>query len=271
MRDFAGNPVGMRVTPNAPYTWVMRITWAALGAVLLAIAGCSQSLVPVGGPAAPLGGTGGPDAALARVPPHTVSVPLGLRSRAELDVVSGATTITVSAARLGGALLTASTPPDSGVAPELVDGRAVQVFLDQTGQPGPAALRITLNSAVRWQLVFSGGSSQTAVDLTAARLVSADFTAGTSLISMRLPDPSGTATIVLAGGASQLNLSVPAGVPARLRLDGGASAVTLGGRSYTGIAGGTVLTDPGWASAANRYDIDAPAGVSTVFVTSRPQ
>ena len=97
----------------------------------------------------------------------------------------------------------------------------------------------------------------------------ADFTAGSSLITMQLPAPDGTVTVELAGGASQLNLSLPAGVPARLRLDGGASAVTLGGRSYTGIAGGTVLTMPGWAAASSRYEIDAPAGISAISVTSR--
>ena len=38
---------------------------------------------------------------------------------------------------------------------------------------------------------------------------------------------------------------------------------------YTGVAGGTMLTMPGWASALRRYDIDAPAGVSAISVTSR--
>jgi hypothetical protein len=58
-------------------------------------------------------------------------------------------------------------------------------------------------------------------------------------------------------------------VLARLRLDGGAASATIGGRSYTGVAGGTMLTMPGWASAPSRYDIDAPAGVSAISVTSR--
>jgi hypothetical protein len=32
------------------------------------------------------------------------------------------------------------------------------------------------------------------------------------------------------------------------------------------VAGGTVLAAPGWAQAANRYDIEAPAGVSAITV-----
>jgi hypothetical protein len=102
-------------------------------------------------------------------------------------------------------LLRASTPADSGVAPDLVVGDRAQLFLDGTGGPGPAALRIVLNSRVIWRLVFTGG----------------------------------------------------------------ASSATIGNLTYTGVAGGTMLTMPGWASALRRYDIDAPAGVSAISVTSR--
>jgi hypothetical protein len=183
-------------------------------------------------------------------------------------VMSGATSITVATAHLGGDLLRVSTPAGAGIKPDLVVSGTVQLYLDSTGTNGPAAVRVTLNSGVAWRLAFSGGSTQTAVFLGGGRLRGADFAAGSSQIRMRLPRPHGTVTIELAGGASQVALAAPGGVPARLRLDGGASTATLSGRTYTGIAGGTVLTAPGWAHAANRYDIEAPAGVSTISVGS---
>jgi hypothetical protein len=201
------------------------------------------------------------------VHPHAVTVARDGTERAELDVVSGATTVTIGSARLGGELLRASTPANSGVTPDVVVGRTTQVFLDQGGGSGPAALRIVLNSQVTWRLVFAGGATQISVDLPAGRLAGADFAAGASLITMRLPEPDGTVPIVLAGGASQVSVRIPAGVPARLRLDGGASSATIGEDSYTGIAGGTMFTMPGWATASERYDIEAPAGVSTISVT----
>lgn len=246
-----------------PYLRTTLIAAAGLG--LLAVAGCSNHpLYPPGAVSAPAHGI-----PVTHLPPHTAAASLGARTRAELDVVSGATTVTVTAARLGHTLLTASTPANSGVAPDLVTGHNVQVFLNSTGQPGPAALRIALNSAVTWQLVFSGGASQTSVDLSGGRLSSADFTAGSSLIRLVLPRPSGTAAVTLAGGASQFTISLPTGVPARFRLGGGASTATLGSRSYTGIAGGTVLTMPAWPAATARYEIDAPAGVSSISATNR--
>ena len=233
----------------------MRFAWIAVGAGLLAAAACSPAIAR--------------PAAAGHDRPHAVTVAREGRDRMELDVVSGATAVAIGSARLGGELLRASTPADSGVAPDLVVGDKAQLFLDGTGLSGPAALRIVLNSQVTWQLVFTGGASDMSVDLGAGRFGGADFAAGSALITMRLPEPDGTVTVVLAGGASQVSLSIPAGVAARLRLDGGASSATIGNLSYTGIAGGTMLTMPGWASAPDRYDIDAPAGVSAISVTSR--
>jgi hypothetical protein len=84
---------------------------------------------------------------------------------------------------------------------------------------------------------------------------------------MQLPEPAGTVPVTLAGGASQVNISLPKGVPARLRLYGGASLAMLGGRAYSGVSGGKILTGPGWSAAANRYDFAAPAGVSLISVS----
>jgi subtilase family serine protease len=47
---------------------------------------------------------------------------------------------------------------------------------------------------------------------------------------------------------------------------GGAGYLTVDGRSLTGVAGGTVLATPGWATARSRFDIDATAGVSRLTV-----
>ena len=38
-------------------------------------------------------------------------------------------------------------------------------------------------------------------------------------------------------------------------------------QQLTGIAGGTVVTSPGWAGAASRYDIEATAGFSRLAVS----
>ena len=211
----------------------------------------------------------GPDAGHPATTSHTVWLAASGRSDAALAVVSGAATLTVSTAPLAGQLLRVRTPANSGVRPQLVqtDGR-VQLFLASTGQSGPSAVWIELNESVRWQLQFSGGASQTVLDLRHGQVGGIDFTAGSSLISMMLPPPHGTTTITLAGGASQVDIGVPTGILTQLQLDGGASTATVGGQTHVGLGGGTVLTPPGWASAVNRYDVSAPAGISSISVNS---
>jgi hypothetical protein len=114
-------------------------------AAVLTLAGCST------GPAAL---PGGPAAA------HTVTAPLAGRQRGELAVMSGATSVTVTTAALGGDLLRVSTPAGAGIKPDLVvSGGTVQLYLANTGINGPAAVRVTLNSGVGWRLAFSGGST----------------------------------------------------------------------------------------------------------------
>jgi hypothetical protein len=203
-----------------------------------------------------------------RGPPHTVTMARDGQDSAALEVVNGAATVTVGTADLGAGLIRAATPRDSGIRPELVGRDPVRLYLDSTGLGGPAAVRIELNPDVIWRLTFAGGTSVTSVSMGHGRVAGVDFAAGTSVITMTLPRPGGTASVVLAGGASQATLSLPAGVPARLRLDGGAASATLAGRTYTGVAGGTVVAAPGWDQAARRYDIDAAAGVSAISVTS---
>jgi hypothetical protein len=230
----------------------MRTRQIAAGIALLAIAGC----------AAPAAATS------SGRPPHTATVASDGRGNATLAVLSGADSVTITSARMPGTMVRAWTPANAGVRPELVRvNGTVQVYLTGSGRSGPAAVWIQLSSAVRWRLQLSGGASETTIQMGNGKLGGIDFTAGSSLISVTLPRPAGTVTLTLAGGASQLNLAVPSGVPARLQLYGGASQATLGGQVYTGIAGGTVLTGAGWTAAANRYDLDAVAGVSQVTVS----
>jgi hypothetical protein len=69
---------------------------------------------------------------------------------------------------------------------------------------------------------------------------------------------------------SQFLLSLPAGVPAQVTAGGGAAFVSLDGQHLTGVAGGTVVTSPGWAAATGRYAIDATSGFSRLAVSRRP-
>ena len=132
---------------------------------------------------------------------------------------------------------------------------------------GGDTVTLTLNSAVMWWLDFAGGTQRTDLDLRAGHVAALAFTAGSQIIDAALPRPRGTVPVVMTGGAGQLLLRLPAGVPVRLTAEGGAGNVSLDGSAETGVGGGTVFASPGWSSASTRFDVTAAAGAATISVT----
>ena len=128
-------------------------------------------------------------------------------------------------------------------------------------------MKVVLNSAVTWSLDLAGGTQRTVADLRGGKVGGIAVTAGSDVLDVSLPKPAGTLPFLLAGGASQFLLSLPGGVPAQVTVGGGASFVSVDDQNLTGVAGGTVLTPPGWATATSRFDIDATSGFSRLTVS----
>ena len=128
-------------------------------------------------------------------------------------------------------------------------------------------MKVVLNSAVTWSLDLAGGTQRTKADLRGGKVGGIAVTAGTDVLDVSLPKPAGTFPFLLAGGASQFLLSLPGGVPAQVTVGGGASFVSVDDQNLTGVAGGTVLTPPGWATATSRFYIDATSGFSRLTVS----
>ena len=140
------------------------------------------------------------------------------------------------------------------------------LHLTGTGQGGPKAVDIELSDDVRWDLRFSGGSTDVDADLAGASFASVEFTAGITRIDLALPEPAAQVPVRVSGGASQFTLHAAQGVPVRVRVGGGAGTVSVDGAQRNGVPGGTDLTPPGWADAERRIDVDLTSGVSTVVV-----
>jgi hypothetical protein len=214
-------------------------------------------------------GAGGTALALPAAPsPHVVSMPVAGRTQATLNVTSGTPVLDISVARLPGTLLRVSTPSGAPVRPVLSGSQPILLSLaGDSGGPGQQdAVSVVLNAAVVWSLDLAGGTQRTDVDLRGGKVGVVAVTAGSDILDVTLPRPAGTLSFLFAGGASQFRLRVPGGVPARVIAGGGAGYLTLDGQSLTGVAGGTVLATPGWATARARFDIDATAGVARLTV-----
>lgn len=196
------------------------------------------------------------------------TLPADGRTSATLEIISGTPVLRIGVARLGGTLLRAWTPAGDRVKPVLAGSSPVRLSLVSAGGGGKAGpVTVQLNSAVAWNLDFAGGTQRTVADLRGGLVSGMTFTAGSDVIDVTMPRPSGTVILRLAAGASQLLLTLPAGVPARVIADGGSSQVTMDSLSRTGVAGGTVIAAPGWATAGARFDIDATSGVARVAIS----
>jgi len=247
--------------------------WFTRPRLIMVIAAAVAVAMGAGGTALALGG---PSSS------HVAAMSRGGLTRAELKVTSGTAILDISVGRLGRTLLRAWTPdgapvrpvlPDSGLA----DRGLIVLALAGTVPGGPAsqrqdsgyAVKVVLNAAVTWSLDLAGGTQLTKVDLRGGKVAGIAVMAGSDTLDLSLPRPAGTLPLLLAGGVSQFLLSLPAGVPAQVTVGGGASSVSLDGQHLTGIAGGTVVTSPGWAAATARYDIDATSGFSQLAVSRR--
>ena len=215
-------------------------------------------------------GAGGTALALpAPSSPHVVSWPVAGRTQATLKVTSGTPVLDISVARLHGTLLRVSTPSGAPVRPVLSGSRPILLSLagDGAGPDQKDTVNVVLNAAVVWSLDLASGTQRTDADLRGGKVAMVAVTAGTDVLDVTLPRPAGTLPFLFAGGASQFRLSLPAGVPARVIAGAGAGYLTVDGQRLTGVAGGTVLATPGWATARARFDIDATAGVSELIVS----
>lgn len=199
--------------------------------------------------------------------PRSVSGRLDGRQDAHFELVGGAERVTVHSADLGEDLYRAETPEGGALVPRVAEeGGRITVNLTSSGGTGVASVDIQLSTKVRWKLTLAGGGLQQTVSFADGRLAALEFTAGSSEIDLTVPRPEGTLPITLSVGAGRLAVHAPPGVPAQIRLAGGAGTVTVDGAVRTGASGGTTMTQPGWAQAADRYDISLTVGVSTVTV-----
>jgi hypothetical protein len=186
---------------------------------------------------------------------------------ATFSLVSSADVVLVRIGDLGSELCEVSTPAESKAVPKVdVHGSAVVAGLRDTGLSGPALVTVVLSDDVRWGVRLAGGASDQTVDLRGGPGGDVEFTAGTSRAEVSLPAASGTQRVVLGGGASQLLVNLTGAAPVRVAAKNGAGEVTIDGQTTSGVPGGAIYTAPGWETAADRFDVDAASGVSSVRV-----
>ena len=231
--------------------------------MLVALGACSsdgQDADPT--PESPAAGTAGGS------PSPTGSLPLDSTQAATLRIVSGYSSIRVTTGDLGDDLLR-SDGASAEAAPVLTADDDVVTVAQPEGEQPATSLTLRLSDEVTWRVQLAGGASSVRLDLADGPVAGVQLAQGVSALRLSLPAPSGTLPVRLDAGASSVRIRVADGAPVRAQMDGGAGAVTLYGETSKGIAGGTTLTSPGWAQAADRVDVQCAAGLSRLVVARR--
>ncbi len=127
---------------------------------------------------------------------------------------------------------------------------------------------IALNTSIPWQIEIRGGAAGVTADLTGLDLIELTVSYGMSSVDLNLPFPSGTVPLRISGGASDVVVKHPAGVPVRVRFSGWASAVQFDGETLSGVRNDLYLQSPGYEDATGRYDIEISGNASMVTISA---
>jgi hypothetical protein len=201
------------------------------------------------------------------------AAPLGSLSSGHLLFVSGASNVTVHAdpsmedlyrARFEGQVPTVRVRGDT----ISIEYPRFSPF-DQRYYWLECPAEVALNASITWQIEVHGSASRLTADLSEVRLGSLTLAGGASRIEIMLPRPSGTVSVLVLGGASNVTIHRPQGVAARAHASGGATNLTIDEKHFGAIGGDVNLQSPDYSDAANRYDIQVTGGANYLTIDAQ--
>jgi hypothetical protein len=204
-----------------------------------------------------------------------LAVPLGSVNTARLVFARGAAHLTI---RVDGSMEELYRAWFEGKVPDIrVDGGTVTVKYRPSLRPTRG--EITLSSRIPWAIQARWGMSDVEADLEDVQVTGLEISGGASRIEARLPRPKDAVTIRIGGGASNVELIRPTGVPVRVRIGAGPRSWSLtisawgppGGRPIGGAqittrsrAGTTSRSVPGPASSPSEPETATQQAERTV-------
>jgi hypothetical protein len=201
------------------------------------------------------------------------AAPLGSSSSGHLLFVSGASNVAIHAdpsmedlyrARFEGQVPIVRV---QGGTISIVDARFPRFGQRDFWLERPA--EVALNASITWHIEVRGSISRLTADLHEVRLGSINLAGGASRTEIMLPRPSGTVSVRILGGASNVTVHRPEGVAARAHAGGGATNLTFDERHLGAIGGDVNLQSPDYDDAANRYDIEVMGGANNLTIDTR--
>jgi hypothetical protein len=126
-------------------------------------------------------------------------------------------------------------------------------------------LDIHLNSTLPWSITANSGAATDTFQLEHVNVRSIDVNTGASREEITLGKPSGVVPITVNGGALTVHLHRPAGIPASVKVSGGAVNLDADGQAHRGI-GNQSWQSAGYEGAADAYRVEIYGGACTVGI-----
>jgi hypothetical protein len=204
------------------------------------------------------------------------SAPRGARTAGRLEFSRGAAHLAIHGASMEDLFRARFDQPVPSVT---VDGGTVTVQYPRFGPRGwlrPGARRggnvtpnnVTLNQDVAWHVTVRGGVARLDADLRNLRLEALELGQGASQVEVRLPRPAGVVPVRIRGGASQVRIRRPAGVPVRLRVGRGVADLRFDEQAWGAVGGGLRLATPDATQAPDRYEVEVASGAAHLEVSA---
>lgn len=197
------------------------------------------------------------------------SAPLGDLERAQIVFPSGAIQLTLRAGDLKDLLYQASF---EGPVPDVKarDGVVTIRYPRRLWLPAKnkCAAEVTLNTAIPWEIAIQGGAAHIIAELGGLNLTSLEVKGGLSMVRLELPVPSRVVPVRISGGASDVTVRRPAGVPARVHLKGWVSTFIFDEQTFGDMGNNVRLQSPDYNATAPSYDIEVSSSASMVTITT---
>jgi hypothetical protein len=199
------------------------------------------------------------------------SAPRGTRTEGRLEFSRGAAHLTIHGASMEDLFRAHFDQPVPSVA---VDGGTVTVQYPRFSPRGwlrPGAGRggnVTLNQDMAWHITVRGGVAYLDADLRNLRLEALELGQGASQVEVRLPRPAGVVPVRIRGGASQVRIRRPGGVPVQLRVGRGVADLRFDEQEWGAVGGGLRLVTPEATQAPDRYEIEIASGAAHLEISA---
>jgi hypothetical protein len=129
-----------------------------------------------------------------------------------------------------------------------------------------ASMDVELASALPWEIEIVGGVSCVSAALSSMRVSRFELAGGADDLRLELGAPDRVVPLIVRGGANEVTIVRPRGVPVRLSISGGAAHIALDEQRFEAVGSGLVLTSAGFGASEARYELEIRGGASEVTV-----